>query len=98
QRAAALRQVVAGGAERGEVIRVELLHLVDEQGDAGAQVGGDGGGVGEELGQVGADVAGVGPAADRDRVDARVPPLARGGAGAGERLEHAQHVLDPVRG
>jgi hypothetical protein len=92
---------VAGGAQRGHVGRPEILHLVDEQGDAGAHVGGQRGGVGEQLHQVDLDVAGVGPPARRRHVDPRrpaVPQLRAGVVGAqGERLEHGQHLVDPVR-
>ena len=81
--------------------RGHVLHLVDEQGDADAQVGGDRGGVGEQLGQVDLEVARVGPAAGGGHVDAELGAdrgsLGRLRVAQRERLEHAEEVVDPVR-
>ena len=52
ERAAGLGKLMAGGAQRGYVSRRHVLHLVDEQGDADAEVGRHRGGFGEELGEV----------------------------------------------
>ncbi len=100
QRAAGLRQLVASGAERGDVGRAHVLHLVHEQGDAHGEVSRDRGRVGQQLGEVDLEVAGVGAAARRRDVDAqlrRIRPLRRGRVTDGERLEHAEEVIDPVR-
>ena len=78
----------------------EVLHLVDEDADALADVGGEAAEVGEELDQVDLDVAGVGAAADGGRIDAGAPLVLELGAGAGvavgEGLDHAEHVVDRV--
>ena len=57
ERAAGLRQLVAGGAESGHVGRGNVLHLVDEQGDPDAEVAGYRGGLGEQFGQVHFEIA-----------------------------------------
>ena len=92
-----LPDLVAGGAQRGDVVRAEVLHLVDEHGDALAGVGGQAAEVGQQLDQVDLDVAGVGPAADGRHVDARAPAVPQLGVGArvalGERAEHAEGVV-----
>jgi hypothetical protein len=92
---------VAGRAERRHVVRTEILHLVDEQGDARTHVGGDRRRVGEQLDQIDLDVAGVGAAAGRRHVDAGLPPVAQLRVGRCrpqcERLEHTEEVVDPVR-
>jgi hypothetical protein len=41
---------VAGGAEGGHVGRRNVLHLVDEQGDPDAEIGGHRRGLGEQFG------------------------------------------------
>ena len=92
---------MAGRAERGDIRRPHVLHLVDEQGDADGQVGGHGRGVGQQFRQVDLQVAGVSTPADGGHVDAelgRERPLRRGRIPRRERLEHAQEVIDPVRG
>ena len=65
-----------------------------------ADVGGQAADVGEQLDEVDLDVAGVGPAADGGGVDAGLPPVAQlgpgGGVALGERLDHAEHVVDVV--
>ena len=107
ERRAELGQLVAGGAERGDVLGADVLHLVDEDGDAGADVGGDRRRVAEQLDQVDLDVAGVGASAAGRHVDAGLPAVAQlgrraaapGGSGAlRERLEYAEERVDPVRG
>ena len=99
QRGVLLADLVAGGAERGQLVGVDVLHLVDEQPDADGQVGGQVGGVAEQLGEVHLQVAGVGPALRGDHVDRRVPADAlavvlRGAQG--ERLQDAAELLDPL--
>ena len=65
-----LADLVAGRAQRGDVVGAEVLHLVDEDRDALADVGGQPADVGEQLDQVDLDVAGVGPALHGGHVDA----------------------------
>ncbi len=102
QRRAGLGQLVAGGAQRRDVVRHAVLHLVDEQRDAAPDVGGDARRVGEQFDEVDLDVTGVG-SADRGRhVDARLPSIAQLGRLAGpdaerERLQYAEKIVDPVR-
>ena len=100
QRPVALRQLVAGRAQRRDVRGLHVLHLVDEQRDPDAEVSGHRGGVGQQLGQVDLQVARVGPAAHGRDVDAQLGDdraLGAAGVAGGERLEHAQEVIDPVR-
>jgi hypothetical protein len=101
QRRALLGQLVAGGADRGHVVGLHVLHLVDEQRDPAADVGGHPGGVAEQLDQVDLHVPGVGPPARRGDVDARLPPVAHLGGRSvrphppalGERLQDAQDLI-----
>ena len=92
---------MTGGAERGHVIRSEVLHLVDEHRDPAPDVGSQAPHVGEQLDQVDLDVARVGPTTDRRCVDAGVPDLAqlRGWRGVTlrEGADHAEDVVDLVR-
>ena len=78
-----------------------VLHLVDEQGDPDAEVGGDRGGLGEQFGEVDLEITGVRPAALGGHVDAQRDAdrgsLGRLGVAQGEGLEDAEEVLDPVR-
>ena len=101
QRRARLRQLMAGRAERGDVVGLQVLDLVDEQCDAGADVRGQLGDVGEQLDEVDLDVAGVGASLRGRDVDARLPSVPQLRVGLvgpeRERLEHAEHFLDPVR-
>ena len=89
---------MAGGAERGDVVGPEVLHLVDEDRDAATLVGSEPAEVGEQLDQVDLDVAGVGPAPDRRRVDAGMPAVPELGARArvalGEGPDDAEDVGD----
>ena len=98
QRRALLGELVAGGADRGDVVGLHVLHLVDEQRDAAADVGGHAGGVAEQLDEVDLHVAGVGPPGGRRDVDAGLPAVAdlRVGrlAPLGEGLEDAEDLLD----
>ena len=95
-----LRDLVAGGADRRDVLGRQVLHLVDEDRDALADVRGEATHVAEQLDEVDLDVTGVGAAAHGGGVDAGVPPLAqlgaRGGVALGERLDDAEHVVDVV--
>ena len=99
QRRALLRQLVAGGADGRDVVGLHVLHLVDEQRDAAADVGGHARGVAEQLDEVDLHVAGVGPAGRGRDVDARLPAVAdlrvrRAPAAQRERLEDAEDLLD----
>ena len=100
QRRTRLRQLVTGRAERRDVVRAQVLHLVDEDRDARADVRGQPGDLGEQLGEVDLDVAGVGPAAARGHVDPGLPAFPQLGAVRGgalrERLEDAEHLVDPL--
>ena len=100
QRRALLGQLVAGGADGGDVVGLQVLHLVDEQRDAAADVGGDAGGVAEQLDQVDLHVAGVGPAggrrARRCRAASGRAPWRRADCPQRERLEDAEHLVDRV--
>jgi hypothetical protein len=91
---------VAGRTQRRDVVRAQVLHLVDEDRDARSDVRGQPGDLGEQLDQVDLDVTGVGAPAARGDVDARLPALAqlralRGGA-LRERLEDPQHLVDAL--
>ncbi len=101
-RQARLGDLVAGRADRRDVVGREVLHLVDEHGDPAADVRGQPTDVGEQLHQVDLDVTGVGAPGDRRGVDARVPPVAqlgaRSGVALGEGLDHTEHVVDLVAG
>ena len=98
QRRALLRELVAGGADRGDVVGLHVLHLVDEQRDAAADVGGHAGGVAEQLDEVDLHVTGVGPPGRGGHVDARLPPVAHLRVGRlsplGERLDDAEDLVD----
>ena len=99
QRAVALRQFVARRAQRRDVGRRDVLHLVHEERDADAQVGRHRGGVGEQLGEVDLEVAGIGAAADCRGVDAELGDDRRPwplGIARRERLEDAEEVIDPL--
>ena len=98
QRRALLGELVAGGADRRDVVGLHVLHLVDEQRDAAADVGGHAGGVAEQLDEVDLHVAGVGPAGRGGDVDARLPAVADLRVARrlpqGEGLEDAEDLLD----
>ena len=100
QRRARLRQLVARRAQRRDVVRRHVLHLVDQQRDARADVLRQLRDLGEQLHQVDLDVTGVRPADRRGHVDARLPPVAQlrvlGVGPQRERLQHAEHGLHPV--
>jgi hypothetical protein len=91
---------VAGGTQRRDVVGLQVLHLVDEDRDAGAHVGGQRRDLGEQLDEVDLDVAGVGPAAACGHVDPRLPAVAQLGALRGralrEGLEDAEGLVDPL--
>jgi len=97
-RQARLAQLVAGRAERRDVVGTEVLHLVDEDTDALADVGGQSPDVGEELDEVDLDVAGVGSPPHGWHVDAGAPLVLqlrrRAGVAVREGLDDAQHVVD----
>ncbi len=99
QRRALLRDLVAGGAQRGQVVGADVLHLVDEQSDADGQVAGQVGRVGEQLDQVHLEVAGVGPALRGDHVDRRMPADALAIVLRGpqrEGLQYCAELVDPL--
>jgi hypothetical protein len=102
ERRARLRELVARRAQRRDVVHLEVLHLVDEQGDADADVGGELGHHPEQLDEVDLDVPGVGPAGAHRGVDAGLPAVLELRVGRGgpqrERLEDAEGLLDAVRG
>ena len=92
---------MTGRAERGHVLRRQVLHLVDEDRHPGRHLGGQVGDVAEQLQQVDLDVARVGPADGGYAVDGGGPAVdqlaaARVGPQP-ERLEHRQHLGHPVR-
>ena len=97
---AGLADLVAGGAEGRHVVGTEVLHLVDVDADALADVGREATEVGEQLDQVDLDVTGVGAALDGGGVDAGVPLVAqlraRPGLALGEGADHAEDVVDLV--
>ena len=93
QRRALLGQLVAGGADGRDVVGLHVLHLVDEQRDAAADVGGHAGGVAEQLDQVDLHVAGVGPAGGGGDVDARLPAVAH--LRVGRRRRRAKALRTP---
>ena len=106
-RQARLRDLVAGRAQGRHVVGPEVLHLVDEHGDAAGGVGGRAAEVGEQLDQVDLDVAGVGAPGDRRDRDAGVPPVAQlrraaprptGRLALGERLDHTEGVVTGTAG
>ena len=81
----------------GDVGQRELLGLVDQQEDSGAQAGGGLAQVDQQLGQVQLEIPRVGPA--RFGIDG--DPEAHGPVGRRlqrERLEHPQRFAEPVRG
>ena len=93
---------MAGGTQGRDVVGAEVLHLVDEDGDAAAGVGGRAAEVGQQLDEVDLDVAGVGASGHGRHRDAGVPPVAQlrgpapGPAGRlalGERLDDAERVV-----
>ena len=92
---------MARRAERRDVVRAEVLHLVDQQRDTGSHVAGQLGDLGEQLDQVDLDVAGVGPAVRDRHVDPGLPAIAsRAPSGCGaqrECLQHTEYGVDPVR-
>jgi hypothetical protein len=93
-----LAELVAGGAEGGDVVGSEVLHLVDEDPDALADVGREPADVGEQLDEVDLDVPRVGPAPHHGCVDAGAPPVLEPRACAGvavrEGPDHAEDVVD----
>ena len=98
ERQTRLAHLVAGRADRRDVLGAEVLHLVDEDGDPPAEVGGQAADVGEELDEVDLDVAGVGAPLDGGSVDAGVPHFTQLGARLGvalrEGLDDTEDVLD----
>ncbi len=92
-----LAQFVTRPADRGDVPRAEVLHLVDEQRDAHPHVAGEPGGVDQQLDEIDLEVPGVGAPLDGGGVDAGLPPFAHAlvrGRPQRERLQHAEEVLD----
>ena len=100
---ALLADLVAGAAQGAELGPGDVLHLVDEQGDADAQVAGEGRHVGEQLDQVQLEVAGVRASLGGDDVGGWLPAVLAGARLAvlelgaqRERLQYAGHLVDPV--
>jgi hypothetical protein len=93
---------VTCGAQCGDVVGCDVLHLVDQQCHPGADVGGQIGDRGEQLQQVDLDITGIGPAGDGRRVDARLPAIPQFGVsrcGAQrEGLQDSEYLVNPVRG
>ncbi len=97
QRRGVLTELVAGRAQRGDVGGPQILHLVDEDGDAHAHVACQCGGVEQQFHEVDLDVAGVGAAGLRRDVDAGLPPFPHALVGRGaqsEGLEDAEELVD----
>jgi hypothetical protein len=99
ERRALLGQLVAGRAQRRDIVGQQVLHLVDEDRDALAGVGGQSRDIAQQLDQVDLDVPRVGPPADHRHVDARLPPRRRlagplrgRGLALREGLQHAEDV------
>ena len=104
-----LGDLVARSTQGGDVVGLEVLHLVDEDRDAPSRVRRHAPEVGEQLDEVDLDVAGVGPAGDGGNADAGVPPVAqlRGGPAAprarvalalAEGLDDAEGVVTGAAG
>ena len=103
ERQPGLADLVHGGAERRDVVRAEVLHLVDEHRDPAARVRDEPADVGEQLDEVDLDVTGVGTARDRRHVDPGLPAVAQPAGGGRprpravlalrERLQDAEHVV-----
>ena len=97
QRSGVLTQFVARTADRRHVVRTEVLHLVDEQGDSHPDVPSEAGGVHEQFDQVDLDVTGIGATFHRRCVDSGLPafahPFVRCGAQS-ERFEYTEEVVD----
>ena len=89
---------MAGGAQRGDVVRTEVLHLVDEDPDAHAHVGRQAAEVGEQLDQVDLDVAGVGAALHCGDADAGVPAFGELGARLGVALDEGADLAEDLVG
>ena len=78
----------------------EVLHLVDEDGNSDADIGGKGRGVEQQFDEVDLDIAGVGAARSGRYVDAWLPPLPHalvGSRAQRECLEHPQELVDSLR-
>ena len=94
-----LADLVARSAQRGQLVRHDVLHLVDEDRRTDTEVAGQLAGGGEEFGEVEFEVAGVGPAARRRHVVRRSPPhtlaVLRSGLQC-ERLQDAEELIDPL--
>ena len=92
------RDLVARGAERGKVVRADVLHLVDEHADTDGQVVRQVGRVGEQLDQVHLEITRVGPALRGDDVDRWVPADALAIVLRGpqrEGLQDSAELVDP---
>ena len=94
-----MADLVDSAAEGGELGGGDVLHLVDEQADADAEVARQLADVGEQLHQVELEVAGVGTALGGGHVARRRPAEALAVLELGahrERLDHAGHRVDAV--
>jgi len=94
QRQPQLADLVAGCAQRRQVVGPQVLHLVDADRHAHALVGGQASDVGEQLDEVDLDVSRIRAAGGRGYLDAGVPAFGQFGAGArvafDERTDRAQ--------
>jgi len=73
---AALADLVARRTQGGDVVRCQVLHLVDEDRHTLAEICSEAADVGQQLDQVDLDVPGVGPPRHRGHVDPGVPAIA----------------------
>ena len=103
ERQPGLADLVSTGAQRRDVLRPEVLHLVDEHRDPATGVRRHPPDVGEQLDEVDLDVARVGPTGhcgDRDPGVPALPQLRRGPAparGGPDRLALRERADDPER-
>ena len=101
-----LGDLVNRRTQRRDVLGSEVLHLVDEDRDPPARLGGQPTDVGQQLDEVDLDIPGVGTTRDGGGGDAGVPAVAQPGGPSrsaagltlGERLDHTECVVDGLPG
>src|SRR5664280_3851174 len=97
-RKSALADLMAGRTQRGDVLGRQVLHLVDEDRHASADVCGEPTDIRQQLDQVDLDVSRVGSPGHCGHVDSGVPaitkPRGRGRLALGERLDDAENIVD----